>query len=195
MNYLKNPEIKIEILIHLIVATLCTLGMFLLCGFSGACGTALICIFYLSMDITMNCIRYHHTEKISSQIDQILHGEDVPLIQDCVEGDIAILSTQINKMVRRLKDQSDQLVSDKIFMADYMADISHQIKTPLTSIRLILSFLQEENLTIQKRLKLTQELLQLVKRIEWLVYALLQMSKLDAGTVRLKKDKINVAAL
>lgn len=195
MNYFKNPEIKIELLIHLVIATLCTLGMFLLCGLQGALGTVLICTLYLFMDIVANCIRYHHTEKMSSQIDQILHGEDVSLIQDCKEGDIAILATQINKMVRRLKEQSDQLISDKIFMADYMADISHQIKTPLTSIRLILSFLQEENLTMERRLTLTQELSQLVKRIEWLVYALLQMSKLDAGTIKLKRDKINVATL
>lgn len=195
MNYLKNPEIKIEILIHLVITTLCTLGMFILCGFPGALGTIVICAIYLCMDIAANCIRYHHTEKMSSQIDQILHGEDVPLIQDCKEGDIAILATQINKMVRRLKEQSDQLVSDKVFMADYMADISHQIKTPLTSIRLILSFLQEENLTLERRLELTQEVSQLVKRIEWLIYALLQMSKLDAGTITLKRNKINVAAL
>lgn len=195
MNYLKNPEIKLEILMHLVITTLCTLGMFFLCGPSGALGTIAICMLYLCIDIVTNCIRFHHTQHMSNQIDQILHGENVSLIQDCKEGDIAILATQINKMVRRLKEQSDQLVSDKVFMADYMADISHQIKTPLTSIRLILSFLQEENLTMEKRLRLTQELSQLVERIEWLVYALLCMSKLDAGTITLKKEKINVTTL
>ena len=195
MNYLRNPEIKIEIMLHLVITTLCTLGMFLLCGIYGAVGAIAICFFYCLINIILNCIRYHRTEIMSRQIDQILHGEEVALIQDCKEGDLAILATQINKMVRRLKEQSDQLVSDKTFMADYMADISHQIKTPLTSIRLILSFLQEENLEMERRLKLTQEVSQLVRRIEWLVYALLRMSKLDTGTITLKKEQINVAAL
>lgn len=193
MEYLRNPEIKTELLIHLIITVFCTLGMFILCGSLGALGAVMMCLLFLLLNLGTNCIRYHHTAAMGNQIDQILHGGEGLLMQDCKEGDIAILATQINKMVRRLKEQSDQLAADKVFMADYMADISHQIKTPMTSIRLILSFLQEENLTAIRRLELTQELSQLVSRVEWLVYALLRMSKLDAGTITLKKDTIKVA--
>lgn len=193
MEYFRNPEFKAELLIYLITTVLCTFGMYLFCGIPGALGAVIICLLFFLFFITTACIRYHRTAAIGDQIDRILHGEEVSLMQDCREGDIAILATQINKMTRRLKEQADQLAADKIFMADYMADISHQIKTPLTSIRLILSFLQEENLAAGKRLELTQELSLLVGRIEWLVYALLRMSKLDAGTITLKKDKIRAA--
>lgn len=195
MEYLRSPEIKRELLLQGILSIICILGMYFLCGFTGAAGSAVICFLFILLSFIANRFRYHHVAVMGEQIDRILHGENVTLMQDCREGDIAILATQINKMFRRLKEQSDKLSADKILMADYLADISHQIKTPLTSMRLILTFLQEETLEKARRLELVQELSQLANRVEWLVYALLRMSKLDAGTIVLKQEKILLTEL
>lgn len=190
MEFLRNPEMKREIVVHIILGILSVIFMYMLCGMKGAGGAIVICLLFLTLLFLYNYIRYRNISKMGQQIDRILHGEEVSLMQDCQEGDLAVLSTQINKMVRRLKEQSDILVQEKIFMADSLADISHQIKTPLTSISLILSFLREEELSIEKRFLLVQELTKLTNRIDWLIYALLRMSKLDAGTVTLQQEKI-----
>lgn len=53
----------------------------------------------------------------------------------------------IDKMVQRMLEQQSILQKEKVFLADSMADISHQMKTPLTSISLLLNLLQEEHLS------------------------------------------------
>lgn len=195
MNYLRSPEIKKALFSQILLSTFCILAMYLFCGPGSAFCSAFICLLFIILYLIENQLRYSRISAISGQIDQILHGEKINIMQDCKEGDISILAVQINKMVRRLQEQADKLSDDKVLMADYMADISHQIKTPLTSIRLILTLLQGDDLTQVKRLELVQELSQLANRVEWLVYALLRMSKLDAGTITLKKENILISDL
>lgn len=195
MSYLRSPEIKKALFTQVFLSVFCILAMYLLCGSRSAFCSAFICVLFVILYLIENQLRYLRISAISVQIDQILHGEKINIMQDCKEGDISVLAVQINKMVRRLQEQADKLSADKILMADYMADISHQIKTPLTSIRLILSLLQGEDLTQVKHMELVQELSQLTNRVEWLVYALLRMSKLDAGTIMLRKEKIFVKEL
>ena len=84
-------------------------------------------------------------------------------------------------------EQQSILQKEKVFLADSMADISHQMKTPLTSISLLLKLLQEEHLSEKKRLQYVQDLMKLTGRIDWMVYALLRLAKLDAGTVQLQQ--------
>lgn len=154
-----------------------------------------ICLFFISVHMIENYRRYLYIQQMGQQIDKLLHGEDISLLEDCREGDLSVLSTQINKIICRLKEQSNFLAEEKNFLADSLADISHQIKTPLTSIGLILSFLKEEDLTIERRYELVQELTMLTDRIDWLIYALLRISKLDAGAVTLQKETVPVQEL
>lgn len=195
MECLRNPEIKADFLVYGMASFLCTAGMYFTCGEKGAIGGFLISLFFSGLSLWKECSRFRRIAKMGDEIDRILHGEEVSVMQDCAEGDMAILATQINKMVRRLRDQSGRLMEDKSLMADFMADISHQIKTPLTAAQLILSFLQEEDIEKARRISLSQELSGLVCRIEWLIYALLRMSRLDAGTVSFQKEVFSVSDL
>lgn len=61
-------------------------------------------------------------------------------------------------MTLRLKEQADQLAADKLQLTEAIQDIFHQIRTPLTSMNLIVSMLREENLPYERRLPMTQEL-------------------------------------
>jgi len=97
--------------------------------------------------------------------------------------------------VVRLREQSDALRQDKVYLADSIADISHQIRTPLTTINIILSFLSRTGISEERRLELTNELKMLISRIDWLISALLKIAKLDAGTVNFQKDTISVQEL
>ena len=86
-------------------------------------------------------------------------------------------------MTVRLRENAQRQQEERVRLADAMADISHQLRTPLTAMRLTLSLLEQEELTPQRRLALMRELKKLTGRMEWLVEALLKMAQLDAGTV------------
>lgn len=80
--------------------------------------------------------RYQAISDLSVQVDNILHGEyNVNLIPD-EEGELAVFSRELSKMTLRLRDQTDRLEKDKRYLSDSLADMSHQLRTPLTSIRI-----------------------------------------------------------
>ena len=105
------------------------------------------------------------------------------------------MQSEVHKMTIRLREQQQSLMDDKIYLADAIADISHQIRTPLTSINLLVSFISEPGITDERRQKLSCELYELLSRIDWLITALLKISKLDAGTAKLKAERIPLAKL
>ena len=92
-------------------------------------------------------MRYRSIVRLSQNIDRILHGQDSILFSESREGELVMLGSEIQKMTVRLRDQADILVSDKQRLNDAIADISHQLRTPLTSMTLTISLLSEENLT------------------------------------------------
>ena len=76
-----------------------------------------------------------------------------------------------------------------------LADISHQLRTPLTAMNLTAAMLREPGLSEQRRLELSRELQTLLSRTDWLVETLLKLSKLDAGTVELRREQVPVREL
>lgn len=139
--------------------------------------------------------RYRRIQELSSDINRILH-EDIHVSFDKYEeGELAILESEVQKMVIRLREQQSQLLADKRYLADSIGDISHQIRTPLTSINLLLSFLSEPDITEEKRQKTIRELYELLSRIDWLITTLLKISKLDAGTIQLKQENVRMKEL
>lgn len=139
--------------------------------------------------------RYRRLAELSNDIDRILHGEGNVSLEKYSEGELGILQSEIYKMTVRLREQSNNLKKDKIYLADSIADISHQLRTPLTSVNLLVSLLSEENITQERRQKLTHELYELLSRIDWLVSTLLKISKLDAGTVAFQKEELSLDEL
>lgn len=127
--------------------------------------------------------RYGQIRQLSLQLDQILHGSGSYDLAHFSEGDLEILRDEIYKMTVRLREQADRLEKEKVRMADFLADISHQVRTPLTSLFLMTERLRKtEDISGGNRL-LLREIELLLHRIDWLITTLLKMSRLDAGAV------------
>lgn len=136
---------------------------------------------------------YRRLKKISAmsdELDKVLHGEENFDFSDYSEGELAILHNTLQKMMIRLREQSLALKEDKLFLSNTMADISHQLRTPLTSVNLIVAMLSNRDLPQQKQDELFAELRMLLSRTDALITALLKMSRLDAGTVRFNRREI-----
>lgn len=128
--------------------------------------------------------------EIDKYMNKILNDDYSIDIKDYNEGYISLLKNDIYKMTIKLKEQSNLLKKEKKYLEELLEDISHQIKTPLTSMYMINDILlKEKDYKKQKEFLIKNE--QQLNRIEWLIQSLLKISRLDSGTIKLKKEKVN----
>ena len=194
MSFFRNKEVRKECLLLVAITVLATIAAYV---WNPVCGAPIlvVCAILNSVHLANTYSRYQKLKVLSSDINRILHEDTHISFDKYEEGELAILESEVQKMVIRLREQQSQLLSDKKYLADSIADISHQIRTPLTSINLLLSFLSDPNITEERRQKAIRELYELLSRIDWLITTLLKISKLDAGTIQLKKETMTMQTL
>ena len=192
--WIRNKEYIAEIVIDLLLiaaGTVCCLfvsvpaWLILL-----ICGLLLLLVHVLFLNR-----RYRDIAALSDSIDRVLHGQDEVLVSESSEGELAVLDSEIRKMTLRLKEQADQLTQDKRFLAEAMADISHQIRTPLTSMSLVTEMLSKQTISPDRRTELLRDLRTQEEKVSWLVETLLKISRIDAGTARFEPRTVQARAL
>ncbi len=194
MKLLKNREVRFTLYILCAGAVFFTFLAFF-CGKTPGIVMLIASVFFISVYLISVKKRYDAIAKLSASIDLVLHGADNVLITQSREGELSLLESEISKMLFRLRENSERLKNDKLRLSDAIADISHQLRTPLTSINLTLSRLIGGDVTQEERIKLLYELKSRLSRIEWLVEALLKMSKIDAGTAVFRNESVSVAEI
>ena len=194
MKIIRNPELKRELLIDLSITVVAALIGFLIRPICGMIALA-VGLLLSGAHIAFAVQRYHQMEALAQRLDRILHGQDRVLIEDAAEGELSILNSELQKMTTRLQEQANQLSADKQQLTEAIQDIFHQIRTPLTSMNLLVSMLGEEDLPYDRRLSMTRELRRQLERVQWLVETLLKLSKIDAGTAQFRSDLVSVAEL
>jgi signal transduction histidine kinase len=148
-----------------------------------------VCVLLVAAFLYFTKARYRELAKFSQQIDRVLHHTDNMVIQGFEEGELAILQSEITKMTLRIREQNDILEKDRQYLAEALADIAHQLRTPLTSANLILSLLVE-NPSEDARKAAIYEVEELLIQMDWLVTTLLKHSRLDAGVVVFQKEPV-----
>lgn len=132
--------------------------------------------------------------RLNLYLEKVLAGDFVPEILDQCEGEVSILKANIYKTTTTLKYQKELLSDDKVKLADAIADISHQLKTPLTSMMVMNDLLKSEE-NPEKRAEFLETQSHQLDRMEWLIKTLLKLSKIDAGTITMKKENVPVKEL
>lgn len=194
MKIMRNPEVRKSFSAWILLAVIFTaFSTWFDVRFAAAAAVFSFCLIGGFYRTTRR--RYERLEEMSLEIDRILHGSSHFDLSRFEEGELAILSSEIYKMTVRLREQADALLKDKTHLADSLADISHQIRTPLTSINLIVDFLSEDDLSRERRLGLTRELMVQLSCIDGLISALLKLSRLDAGAVQMAEEPVSAAEL
>lgn len=138
--------------------------------------------------------RYQNIARISDQIDLVLHNAERLYIEDADEGELSILSSEITKMTQRIREQNDALRKEKEHLAESLADIAHQLRTPLTSTNLILSLLASHPEEAERK-AFIREAEELLVRMDWLLTSLLKLSRLDAGIVAFQSVQVDIESL
>ena len=192
MSFFRNEEIKKQLFIYIILNIIAFLGAYFISSIYSFY-VLFFCLIIEVISLYFTKKRYDDISELTYKIDKILHNNDYANFDINKEGELAVLSSEIYKMTVRLREQAERLIKEKKYLKDYMADISHQIRTPMASIKMILSRLSKQELTDKERFKLTKEINKLLSRIEWLITALLEVAQLESGIVELKKEDISVS--
>lgn len=205
-QYIRNPEVKRELAGYLAVGIMGVLGS--VCFFphaffgdmDGVCrgpvfGIVLMWAILCSLHFRSSFCRYRKLAALSDGIDAILHREEIALLERVEEGELSILENEINKLIIRLKEQNRELRRQKTYLADSLADLSHQLRTPLTSMNLIFPMLTEEGITEKKREEYLWKLQSLLQKVQWMLDVLLKISKLDADAVHFAVQPCSLAGL
>src|SRR5699024_1387152 len=112
--------------------------------------------------------RYRRLADLAGQIDRVLHDAETVFISTQEEGELAILESELAKTTQRIREQNRALQREKSRLAEAMADIAHQLRTPLTSCNLVLALLEQAP-DPARRLELLREAEALFARMDWLL--------------------------
>lgn len=191
---LRNTELRIAIWVSLalMLVTACLLQPI-------STAAMLITLFTQGMLLTIYLLlsryRYAQLKKLSMYLQQVYQGDGAFDIPQYREGELSILHSDLYKITRTLQLQKESLQKDKLFLADSLSDISHQLKTPLAALNIYNGILQEEAVeypTIKEFVDFSEQELD---RIETLVRNLLKITKLDSGTIVLEKKAENISEM
>lgn len=187
---LKNKDLRIMILSAAALTAVASICGYALCGIS-----AFFLLLFVGIAITGGFVfitkrRYEDINALNLYLEKVLAGGEAPNILDQEEGELSILKTNIYKATSTLCHQKDLLSKDKVAMANAIADISHQLKTPLTSMIVMNDLLMTEE-DKQKREEFLKTQSNQLDRMNWLIQTLLKLSKIDAGTITMKSEKVN----
>ena len=111
------------------------------------------------------------------------------------EGLISILKNEIYTTTIMLKEQAEKEQKDKSNLKDSLTNISHQLKTPLTSISLLVDNLCDSDIDSATSKEFLNDIKYQIENINYLIVALLKLSRFDANVITFKKEKINIKSL
>lgn len=178
---MKNKEFNTAVLLSAVITVLA----FVICLFIN-----IFCAFVcLASDIVLTFVfwyfthkRYKQLSELNTYLSSVCAGNYDLDINDNAEGELSILKNNLYKVIVLLRSSNEQLNKDKNYLSDSLADISHQLKTPLTSIVIMTELIKDEK-DVEKRAEFIKVVQNQIDKMQWLILTLLKLSKLDAGTV------------
>lgn len=160
---------------------------------------ALIIIFgilILGILLIYNRRREREVKKINKYLNEINSGNYELKIKENCEDELSKLKNELYKTTVLLKETAENSEQEKINLSNSLADISHQIKTPLTSIRIMLDNI-EDNPDMDRKTR--EEFIEdISKQIDWissLAISLLKLAKFDASAIKMNDQEVNVKKL
>ena len=128
--------------------------------------------------------------KIIKDLEKINNKNYEINIEENEEGNLSILKNELYKTTIMLKEQAENSYNDKINLKSSLEDISHQLKTPLTSINIMLdNILDNPEMDDETKIDFITDIKRETNNINFLIQALLKLSKFDTNTVKFNNEE------
>ena len=166
------------------------------------CNLIINSIVLLVISIVIFLLIFFYDKKEKRELDKIIdylkelnRGNYDLKIDLNSEGILSILKNEIYTTTVMLREMASREYLDKITLKENLANISHQLKTPLTSISILVDNLCDEEVDKKTEIEFLNDIKRQVDNINYLVIVLLKLSRFDANVITFKKDDINVKKL
>ena len=151
-------------------------------------------VFILILSVIV--FKYNHSEskkinEITKYIEEINRGNYKLNIEENTEDELSILKNELYKITIKLKEVAENSQKDKTTLKDSLSDISHQIKTPITSILIMLdNILSDENMPEDIKKDFIKDIKREIINIKFLVESILKLSKIDSNSIKFIKKEV-----
>lgn len=134
---------------------------------------------------------YKKIQEISNVAEKVVEGDFSIYLDEEGEGDFNILNHQFNQMTNRLENSLDTLKQEKTFLKNMISDISHQLKTPLSSLIILNDILiADTDIDLETQIDFLEKSKRQLDRMEWLIINLLKVARIEAGAIEFKRENI-----
>lgn len=184
-----------EIRIILIVSSVLTAVISVICAFFSKICAVLCLTLGIILIIVFTFVtkrRYKNLNDLNDYLSLVCKGIYDMNIDDNTEGELSILKNNLYKVITLLQSQNEYLKNDKLYLADSIADISHQLKTPLTSMMVMCELLENEE-NPDKRQEFVAVINNQLLKMKWLITNILKISKLDADATEFKREEVSIS--
>ncbi|MBU3217516.1 HAMP domain-containing histidine kinase [Clostridium estertheticum] len=136
-------------------------------------------------------------EELSDMLETISHMESEEVFLTTEDTIFSKLQSQTTKLTNLLISQNKEIEEEKNEIKSLISDIAHQLKTPLSNIKMYSEFLQDDNLKEDERKEFNTIVLFSLNKLTFLVESMIKMSRLESGVIGLKleKDSLNETVL
>lgn len=156
-----------------------------------AFGIAFIVVFLLYLKM-----QKQQTMEIAKRIERINLGDYSLQIDRNSEDELSLLDNQIYRTAVKFREQAENSNKDKENLQKSLSDISHQLKTPLTSIIVMVdNILDDDDMPLEIRREFLSDIKHNTSTVSFLVQSLLTLSKLDAEAIRFKYADVDVKSI
>lgn len=141
-------------------------------------------------------IQKKQTMNIAKRIERINLGDYSLQIDRNSEDELSLLDNQIYRTAVKFREQAENSNKDKENLQKSLSDISHQLKTPLTSIIVMVdNILDDDDMPLEIRREFLNDIKHNTNTISFLVQSLLKLSKLDAEAVKFRYEQVEVKSI
>lgn len=174
-------------------------GLFLIHGAAQISGHSVLFVILLPIDIVAFVYLVYQTigkKKIKQGISQIAHGEiDYKIDTTGLSGEQKEVAELVNVIGTGLNKAVEKSVKNERLKTDLITNVSHDIKTPLTSIINYVELLKQENFEDPKIRRYIEVLEQKSQRLKTLTEDVVEASKVSSGNISLDMMNLNLVEM